>query len=210
MHGKTRVRGKSLALETREPVTGRVMDELSRTATIKPDSCRRRRRPKAGGLSLFWTARHYTILCFRHNLSRQIAINSSERSGKSLWLSAANAFRDALIVARRPHRRSSRSPSGGSGICVDAPSGHQECSQVAVNNRMDATCSFRIPAITVASGPMAVKIRKRRASLAIYPRTRRPKHGAWNTTPGTAPGSRRQHIARHVLRVGTAAARCHE
>jgi hypothetical protein len=33
---------------------------------------------------LFWTARHYTILCFRHNLSRQIPANHSVRRNDGL------------------------------------------------------------------------------------------------------------------------------
>jgi hypothetical protein len=55
-----------------------IVDASPKTTTITPDSCRRGRRPRAGGLSSFWTARHYTILCFRHNLSPQIGMQRRE------------------------------------------------------------------------------------------------------------------------------------
>jgi hypothetical protein len=48
------------------------------------------------------------------------------------------------------------------------PYSYQETDCPAVKNLMGALHALRIPAITVASGPVPVKIRKRRACLCMF------------------------------------------
>jgi hypothetical protein len=71
------------------------------------------------------------------------------------------------------------------------PNNRQEPGPAAVNNLMDAAAAFRIPAITVASGPMTVKIGIRRR-LSVN------------------PGSQRRHSAERFHRGELAQARCHD
>ncbi|BCF89281.1 hypothetical protein PCAR4_340121 [Paraburkholderia caribensis] len=66
-HGKTLMRGKSLAFNTHWPAT-----DTSRGAPcglhLRPaQSCCAGRRQQASELSSFWTARHYYNLCDRNN-----------------------------------------------------------------------------------------------------------------------------------------------
>jgi hypothetical protein len=146
---------------------------------------------RAGELSLFWTARHYTILCFRHNLSRQIAINSGKPQIAAL--APASTVRDSDYLSWRADHIFN--PRGGCRDSSEAhpknPNDHQESGRAAVNNLMDAAVALRIPAITVASGPMTVKIRRRRL-LSVH------------------PGPQRRRIADRFHRGETAQARCHE
>jgi hypothetical protein len=71
------------------------------------------------------------------------------------------------------------------------PNSRQESGRAAVKNRMGAVDALRIPAITVASGPMTVKIRRRRL-LSVY------------------PGPQRRRIADRFHSGETARARCHD
>jgi|GEM_PF-7016749 len=147
-----------------------LMDELPTTTTITPDSCHRGRRPKAGGLSSFWTARHYTILCFRHNLQPQIAIHRHKpaqqgsrkarqppgqpcsRHRAALYPAAADSGRGARAAPspawRVSHTRVRRRASGTAAKRPENPRSYQETGAPAVNNLIDASYAVRIPAIT--------------------------------------------------------------
>jgi hypothetical protein len=120
-------------------------------------------------------------------------------SGKSIWSCMAELFCDASIVACQPQRRviaatAEIGANPGKPIANHWEDSrcHQVNGRMAVNWQMNAATQLRIPAITVASGPMAVKIRNDAPLLTAY------------------PGPQRRRKVNRIHRVDTAPARCHE